>query len=143
MINKDRDSKINNSLQQKAGAKVDQDVSFYLHRELGDANDALIGRTSIPKDISKKLIKAESIGNSIKSIIKTHRVGSILNPNPTLKHDELDRLAHFLNEQHVSTSSSAPKVHQPKSVRKRTRTPLHALVVNNDTSNTTIHLLSN
>ena len=220
MITKDRDSKIDNSLQQKAGAKVEQDVAFYLRREFGDANDvfiindlriqfknetaqidhlvlynkgfiiiesksirgevkvnnqlewsrtvrgnwtgmpspieqaklqtkllkallndnakslldriafvqayfggrcwdqlcaasndALIDRTSIPKDISKKLIKAESIGSCVKSLIKKHRVGSILNPNPTFNRDELYRLVHFLNEQHVPTSSPAPKVH--------------------------------
>ena len=42
MITKDRDSKIDNSLQQKAGAKVEQDVAFYLRREFGDANDVFI-----------------------------------------------------------------------------------------------------
>ncbi|CDT67952.1 hypothetical protein VCR15J2_470539 [Vibrio coralliirubri] len=39
MITKDRDSKIDNSLQQKAGAKVEQDVAFYLRREFGDAKN--------------------------------------------------------------------------------------------------------
>lgn len=42
MITKDRDSKINNSIQQKAGAKVEQDVAFYLRREFGDASDVFI-----------------------------------------------------------------------------------------------------
>ncbi len=42
MITKGRDSKIDNSLQKKAGAKVKQDVAFYLRREFGDANDVFI-----------------------------------------------------------------------------------------------------
>ncbi len=42
MITKDRDSKIDNSLQKKACAKVEQDVAFYLRRECGDANDVFI-----------------------------------------------------------------------------------------------------
>ncbi|MBW3696746.1 NERD domain-containing protein [Vibrio sp. T187] len=70
------------------------------------SNDALIDRNFIPKSISKKLIKAESVGSSVKNLIKQHRVGSILNTNPTFNRDELYRLVHFLNEQHLPTQSS-------------------------------------
>ncbi|MGF1765283.1 nuclease-related domain-containing protein [Aliivibrio kagoshimensis] len=42
MIAKDRDSKSETSVQQKAGAKVEQDVAFYLRREFAESGDVFI-----------------------------------------------------------------------------------------------------
>lgn len=42
MIAKDRDSKPETNVQQKAGAKVEQDVAFYLRREFGETGDVFI-----------------------------------------------------------------------------------------------------
>jgi hypothetical protein len=73
------------------------------------SNDALIDRDSAPKSISKQLTKAESVGGAVNKLIKQHRLGSILNANPSFNRDELYRIVNFLIEQHIPVASSSQK----------------------------------
>lgn len=79
------------------------------------SNDALIDRNSIPKSISNKLTKAESIGSAVKKIIKQHRSG-ILNDKPNFSPDELYRIINFLIDQHTPAvaTASTQKVSKPE-----------------------------
>nr|WP_232060985.1 NERD domain-containing protein [Vibrio taketomensis] len=78
------------------------------------SNDALIDRNSMPKDISTKLVKSESIGSAVDKLIKRRRSGLVLNVNPNFSRDELFRIVNFLVEKHTPTAASHQKVIKPK-----------------------------
>lgn len=69
------------------------------------SNNCILHREDIPKNISKQVIKSESVADEVKRIGGYSKIGSLLSTKPVFNDEELKNIGEFLLERCLSTET--------------------------------------